>query len=438
MSYKNSRTPIILLAFANDRGRSLRQLDEEQRELKQILELAQRERKCEIIVLPAATPGDIIETFTKYQGQIRIFHYGGHSDQESLFLRKDFPGQNKTKASHLAEFLGTQENLELLFVNGCLSVTQAKFYHSNGAKAVLVTDRAIGDQAAREFSQLFYRSLAGGATISNAFRIAETGYRTKFGDIPRGLGLHESDKGLPWQLFPEDSHKWRLPLVAKHLTRIPTIDLGKEFIGREEDLLRLKERINRTSRVLLVNGLGGIGKTVLATAYVQSRYEDYDHLAWINLGEDLIASFTLNTELADTLGLPFEKEEDPNDRFHRILWVLQQLPGRNLLVIDNVQEQITVKAVRERLPGPPNWDVLLTSRMNLAGYEQIRLETITPEEAKLLFRTHLHGSYAEAELEELLEEIGYHTLTIELLARLLEKFNNILSLPELTANSVAN
>jgi hypothetical protein len=142
----------------------------------------------------------------------------------------------------LAEFLGAQENLKLVFINGRLSSRQAKFYHRAGVKTVIVTDRAIGDKAAREFAFYFYQGLASGATISEAFRSAEAGYKTKHGELPRGIGLRVSDKGSPWRLFPEGLHYWRLPLVAKYLTRIPTIDLKKEFIGREADMKRLKDK----------------------------------------------------------------------------------------------------------------------------------------------------------------------------------------------------
>ncbi|MEZ4995618.1 MAG: tetratricopeptide repeat protein [Saprospiraceae bacterium] len=431
MPHSNSRIPVILLAFANDAAAPLRGLALEQDALSEALDRARRDGKCEIITLAAATPDKIIKAFQQHQGRIRIFHYGGHSDQESLFLRKDFPDQNNTKASHLAEFLGTQEDLELVFINGCLSAGQAAFYHRSGVPTVIVTDRAIGDLAAREFAQLWYQSLAGGTTISDAFQAAETAYRVKHGDLPRGIGLSESEEGSPWQLFPEGPHPWRLPLVAKHLTRIPTIDLEKEFLGRAGDMQRLKKKLENASKVVLMNGLGGIGKTVLATAYVQQFGRDYDHLAWINRGEDLIESVASNEFLADTLGLPFEQEEELKVRFGRILRKLHQMPGQNLLVIDNAQEQVAQKKIYDLLPGLPNWRVLLTSRLPLSGFDRLPLDTLRPDASRTLFRTYFRGACTEEELEALLQEIGYHTLTIELLAKLLHKLNGILSVTEL-------
>lgn len=428
----HSKTPMILLSFANDAEAPLRELAVEQDALREALDQARRDGICEIQAIAAATPEKIIKTFQQYRDRIRIFHYGGHSDREALFLWKDFPGQDNTKATHLAEFLGSQENLELVFINGCLSVGQAEAYHGEGTKAVIVTDRLIGDVAAREFARHFYQGLAGGATISEAFRSAETGYKTKHGGLPRGAGFREASERSPWRLFPTGPHDWRLPLVAQRLTRIPTIDLKKEFLGREADMQRLKEKLENTSKVVLMNGLGGIGKTVLATAYVQQYGGDYDHLAWINRGEDLINSFALNKDLEERLGIPLEQEEDLKARFHRILRKLNQLPGQNLLVIDNAQDQVAQKEIYDTLPSPPSWRVLLTSRRNLSGFDRLPLDTLQPESARALFGLHYSGAFTEEALEALLKEIGYHTLTIELLAKLLDRLNNVLSVAALT------
>jgi tetratricopeptide (TPR) repeat protein len=137
-----------------------------------------------------------------------------------------------------------------------------------------------------------------------------------------------------------------------------------------------------------------------------------------------------------TLSIPWtflsSQGEELDARFLRVLRKLQQLPGRNLLVIDNAQEQVAQKEVYDALPGLPNWRVLLTSRLDLDGFERMRLDTLAPDAARELFRMHFKGPCTEEELEALLEEIGYHTLTVELMGRLLSKLNNLLSVSGLT------
>jgi len=433
--YKSASKPAILLAFANDRAHSLRQLAQEHDDLREALRLAEREGKCRLLSIHAATPAKLIQAFQENQGQVAVFHYGGHSNEDELFLHQDYPGQGNTSAGSLAAFLASQPGLELAFLNGCLSLKQAEGYHRAGARALVATDSPIGDEAARAFAQLFYQGLAGGASIAEAFRGSEAGFQLQYPDKWRGLWRQQQGQpeAVPWQLFPEGEHGWRLPLAARRLTHIPAINLEKEFFGREEDMERLEKMLGEASRVVLVNGLGGIGKTVLATAYLQTHGGEYNHLAWINRGENLLEAFALNPELADSLGLPIDPDEGLDSRFRRILWAMQQMPGNNLLVIDNAQEQVAQKEIYEQLPGPPHWKVLLTSRLQLGGFDSMRLDTLAPEAARALFRAHFKGECAEAELESLLEEVGYHTLTIELLARLLDKLNKLMSLPELTA-----
>jgi tetratricopeptide (TPR) repeat protein len=430
----STTTPVILLAFANDADDPLRELAVEQDEISQALFQAQRDGKCQVVSLAAATPQKIIEAFQSYHNRICVFHYGGHANSQALFLRKDFPAQDKPQAALLAEFLSTQKGLELVFINGCLSIGQAEAYCQAGAKAVLATDQAIGDEAARAFASLFYRSLANGATISSAFLEAEAGYRLKHGDIPRGIELDGKAgyAAVPWQLFPDKAHQWKLPLVAKYLNPIPAfINLTAEFFGREAELDKLKHKIDHSLGPVLINGMGGIGKTILATAYVQRYRDEYDHLAWISRGEDIIAAVALDESLAGNLGLNFEEDEPLDKRFARISLKMNQLLGRNLLVIDNAQEELAWDQYYAHLPGQPFWKVLITSRLAMEGFERLDLSPLKADAAKMLFRAHFHHPHSEAELEELLEEIGYHPLSIELFSRLLGKSASYLSISQL-------
>ena len=93
----------------------------------------------------------------------------------------------------------------------------------------------------------------------------------------------------------------------------------------------------------------------------------------------MIESIALNGYLADALDLPLEEQAELQTRFQLILRKLHQLPGNNLLVIDNAQKQIAQKEIYELLPGMPNWKVLLTSRRNLNGFDQLPLDKLSPE-----------------------------------------------------------
>lgn len=217
MPHQTSKTPVILLAFANDDGHTLRHLDEEQRTLKQKLSQAEKEGKCLVQVLPAATAADIIQAFQEYRGRIKVFHYGGHSDDDEIFFKSSYEQAGSVQAHNLAEFLALQPGLELLFLNSCLSLAQAEAYQKAGVKVVIATDRAIGDQAACNFAALFYHALASGADIGQSFLEAETGYRVQFEKSFRGIASRykETAKRLAWHISPPPPHSWRLPPAAR-------------------------------------------------------------------------------------------------------------------------------------------------------------------------------------------------------------------------------
>lgn len=149
MPYPTSKTPVILLTFANDDGRSLRQLDQEQKELRQLFQQAEKEGKCRVHVLPAATADDLIKAFQEHRDQIRILHYGGHSNEDEIFLQQAYQQHQGVKAGSLAEFLALHSGLELIFLNSCLSFPQAEKYRQNGAKTVLATHQKIGDEGGK-------------------------------------------------------------------------------------------------------------------------------------------------------------------------------------------------------------------------------------------------------------------------------------------------
>ena len=208
MIHTSSKTPVVLLAFANDAEAPLRELAMEQDELMTIFRQPVREGKCELIPIAAATADKVIQAFQDYRGRIRIFHYGGHSTQDEIFLKSSYQQLEGIKKGSLAEFLALQQGLELIFLNSCLSLGQAAFYHTAGVKAVIATDKEIEDRAARVFAGLFYSGLATGADIDQAFQEAEKGFQLKGGEAARGLMLRSDGKDdqLPWKVYPEQLH----------------------------------------------------------------------------------------------------------------------------------------------------------------------------------------------------------------------------------------
>lgn len=87
---KNNKL-VIFLAFANDRDntlRYLRNLPDEARRLREVLEAAEKADLCEVVVRTNCTAEDIFKVFQdpQYRKRITIFHYGGHANGYQLLL----------------------------------------------------------------------------------------------------------------------------------------------------------------------------------------------------------------------------------------------------------------------------------------------------------------------------------------------------------------
>ena len=232
--------------------------------------------------------------------------------------------------------------------------------------------------------------------------------------------------------------------IPRQLTPYLPIDPGEECLGREDDLRELAAKLEKSQKVVVVNGLGGIGKTTLAKAWFQNVQDQYKHFLWIELtGNDdqtgqyaisFIETIAWHPTLATNLQLEAAgQNEPPEARFQTVMNALRQLKGPNLLVVDNAGSEMEQAAIRAQMPLPPDWRVLLTSRNRLNGYEPLPLDRLAPEAAAELFRKHYTGDCAPGALEDLLREIDYHTLTVELLAKTLENHFGSLDLPVLTA-----
>ncbi|MEL7342726.1 MAG: CHAT domain-containing protein, partial [Bacteroidota bacterium] len=230
--------PIILLAFANDReGQFLRNLAGEQQAISQALREAEKQGRCEILVLSNASLEDIIRTFKEERDRIVIFHYGGHADGDALHLSSESGGEASIDGESFANFLGHQDSLELVFLNGCATLAQKDHLLRAGVKRVILTDQAINDQSARQFATHFYQSLSTGVSLTRSFE--EAGSATLLVNQGNSRNLYWDEpkseaETMPWQLhkLPTQLDNWQLDRVrsktptSNRSLRLPLIVLG--------------------------------------------------------------------------------------------------------------------------------------------------------------------------------------------------------------------
>lgn len=210
----------------------------------------------------------------------------------------------------------------------------------------------------------------------------------------------------------------RRPIPAL-LTTLPTIDV-KSVIGRSGDLQLLKDKINELQerQILQLFGVGGIGKTTLAKLFLQTYFQDYNHICWLEIGKSIKKTFASNSQLVDSLILSDEvKGKKVNDIFLLIIHRLGQLKGKNLLILDNVEQEVENESIYDAISLNSNWKTIVTSREELINYIPFETTPLTPENAKSLFYYNYNFDKNDSILDEILSQISYHTLTIEVVAK---------------------
>jgi len=200
--------------------------------------------------------------------------------------------------------------------------------------------------------------------------------------------------------------------AGKDLTPLPP-RLGA-FIGREDELKSLEAQLQKQAPVLLVQGLGGIGKTELCKHYLWKHDDDYQQVGWLDYSGSLKATFVSQIEVPD-LDIPVSGTLD--ERFAPIRRYLAGLDKDTLLVIDNIDWPEDPD-----LPLLAAWRcrVLANSRCRLEGFSLFALEFLSKEACRELFIRHCPAQAGERDTEaidRLVERAGRHTLTVELLAR---------------------
>ena len=196
--------PVILLAFARSedpRFQGLPRLPEEARLLREALEPAEAAGQIKLEIRQDATLNDILRAFDRYRGRVAIFHFAGHTDDQSLLAEQLLGAEALLAAVH------AQSELKLVFLNVCENQAQAAGLHAAGVPAAIVTSEEIEDDLCPTFAMRFYRALASGFTLAEAFDKARLAAKGEAYEQPGRF-----DHG-PWLLSTADpaAGDWRLP-----------------------------------------------------------------------------------------------------------------------------------------------------------------------------------------------------------------------------------
>ncbi len=199
--------------------------------------------------------------------------------------------------------------------------------------------------------------------------------------------------------------------VPSNLT-IKSSTHDSSFIGREDEVKAIDEMLESSDSLLLINGIGGIGKSSLANYYLYTREKEFDYYGFIDGLDGFISAFR------NSLDLKSEKQEE---LYHEIISKLQVLQGKKLLVIDNVTDIESHKNLIEMLLSLHKYDykILFTSRRKIKNVKAYPLGTLLPTDAQKLFLSYFKTDELE-KVDKIISYLGLHTLFIKLVAETIE------------------
>jgi hypothetical protein len=269
-----SEVPVktILVLTANPRNSGRLRLDEEVRQLEEVLRWAKLRDEFEIISRWALRTEDLRRALLDFEPQ--IVHFSGHGAGNDGLALENGAGQSQLVSSAaLTELFGLCNSVECALLNACYSEVQAEAIHEH-IDCVIGMNQMIGDRAAIEFAVGFYDALGAGRSYEDSFNFGCNAIALK--------GIPES--GTPMLRFRPPVHP--LPLDS---------DLYLERPPNEENC---RDDILQPGALIKIKAPKQMGKTSLMNWIVTHAREREYHTIKVNFG---LADRNLFTDLDQVL-----------------------------------------------------------------------------------------------------------------------------------------
>lgn len=210
----------ILFMSANPTQTGRIRVDEEAREIGEMLEKGSRRADFELIHRPAFRPGDLPHLLMTHRPH--IVHFSGHGSEAREIVAEGAGGRSKRiKTDALVELFRVHgEDVRLVVLNACLTQPAAQALTGVIDYAIGIK-KFIGDTAAVKFAGAFYLALAHGESIPTAFASAKVSLNLQ--SVPRKGGavllMRESvDPSAPFPP-PDVDERAKLRAVLSHLVK---------------------------------------------------------------------------------------------------------------------------------------------------------------------------------------------------------------------------
>ncbi len=182
------------------------------------------------------------------------------------------------------------------------------------------------------------------------------------------------------------------PLVDydRGLNLVDAPDIGDGlFIGREAELKQMRVTLlpnshSLTRKVLILGGMGGIGKTQLAITYAKQHHTSYSSIFWLNATSESALTTSLRRLAPQILHSETVDQLDDHQLWTQIsLWLSKLENARWLLIFDNYDDPDQYQ-IKQYYPHVAHGSIVITTRQpdQLNG-QQIKVQSMTNDEDSL-------------------------------------------------------
>ncbi len=203
------------------------------------------------------------------------------------------------------------------------------------------------------------------------------------------------------------------------------------FIDREEIPIELIFTRLQSNRYVALHGLGGHGKTQLASEYAHKKKDQYQHIFWINSDtkQNLKRNFSQIFDLLKRKG--FLKTKDlitleKNKINHVKNWLETQ--ENCLVVFDNVESEYLSEIKTKLIPSTPLDIIITIQAQSITGYHALPVGAMSEKNAIELFNKLISNSnVAQSEYQNIKvlcnQLLSNHPLAIEQAASYIRNTN---------------
>lgn len=227
--------------------------------------------------------------------------------------------------------------------------------------------------------------------------------------------------------FPGTGHA--IPQPARFPGALPSVwkvpPRNPNFTGRSDDLERLERGMTAGSRVIVhsLHGMGGVGKSQLATEYAHRKADRYDLVWWVDAEKSATIADQF-VRLAGELGLE-AAATDPETLQAQVHHALRGIAGW-LLILDNADDIATLRPWLPTAPTPagiPGHVIVTTRRGGFRTLgEVVDVDVLDPTEAVALLSRRV-PDLDPGIAGEIAEALGRLPLALEQTAAYLDRTN---------------